>query len=242
MTMKITVVLLTWKRISTLKKTLLSLSNQTYKNFNVHISNGNLQHSHVLDKSARYFSDRLKITVSHDGNDLHAFRRFPVCNMLAKGGTDVVLFIDDDVTFPNTYVENAIRHYKPKTYQSGFAWRFEKGGKDYYRYRTRLFDNKQKVHYCGTGVGMIDASIFLEKGLFEAPKEAYLIEDLWLSYFAQKVMKWDLLYFEIPDVIIGGADSVALYKQINKYKRTGETSYDKADFLRLLVKKYGWQL
>jgi glycosyltransferase involved in cell wall biosynthesis len=240
--MKITVVLLTWKRISTLKKTLLALANQTYKNFDVHISNGNLQHSHIVDRAARYFSDRMKITVSHDGNDLYAFRRFPIGNMLAKSGTEVILFIDDDVAFPKTYIENTIKNYKPKTYQSGFAWTFQKNGMDYYRYRTRATSNKNKIHYCGTGVSMIDASIFLESRLFVVPKEAHMVEDLWLSYFAQQVMGWELRYFDIPDVVIGGADSVALYKRINKEKRTGEISYDKADFLRLLVKKYKWKL
>jgi hypothetical protein len=35
---------------------------------------------------------------------------------------------------------------------------------------------------------------------------------------------------------------VALYKKINKEQRTGEISDDKADFLRLLVKKYKWKL
>lgn len=242
MTLKITVVLLTWQRLSTLKRTLLSLSAQTYKDFEVHITNANLKHSGVVDRAARYFSDRLKITVTHDGNFLHAFRRFTVGKSLAENGTEVILFIDDDVSFPTTYIENVIKNYRPRTYQSGFAWTFQKNGQDYYRYRTRAQDNSKKVHYCGTGVSMIDASIFLEKKLFAAPEEAYLIEDLWLSYFAQQVMGWDLLHFPIPDVIIGGADQHALYRKITKEKKTGEKSYDKADFLRKLVKQYKWKL
>lgn len=240
--MKITVVLLTWQRISTLKKTLLSLSNQTYKDFDIRITNANLKHSRVVERSARYFSDRLNVEVSHEGNFLHAFRRFTVGKELAEKGTDIILFIDDDISFPPTYIENTVKFYKPKTYQSGFAWSFQKNGKDYYRYRTRESDNSNKIHYCGTGVSMIDASIFLEEKLFAAPEEAYLIEDLWLSYFAQHVLGWELLHFPIPGVIIGGQDSVALWKQINKEKKTGEISYDKADFLRKLVKQYKWKL
>jgi hypothetical protein len=240
--MKVTVMLLTWKRISNLKRTLLMLSGQTYKDFDVHITNANLQHFQVVDRLAKSFSHRLKISVTHDGNDIYAFRRFTVGKRLAEKGTEVILFIDDDVTFPSTYIENALSYYKPKTYQSGFAWLFYNNGIDYYKYRTRVFDNNRKIHYCGTGVGMIDAKIFLEKGLFDAPEPAYIIEDLWLSYFAQHVMKWKLKYFPIPDVVIGGTDSVALWRQIVKDKKNDQTVMDKADFLKLLVKKYRWRL
>ena len=239
--MKTTVVLLTWKRIPGLKKTLMLLSAQTNKEFDVRISNGNLQHAHVVDKVAKYFSDRLNITVSHDGNEIHAFRRFTVGKELAQNGTDVILFIDDDITFDSAYVETCLKQYRPKTYQSGFAWSFQNNGSDYYKYRKRVKDITEKIHYCGTGISMIDASIFLDDKIFAAPKEAYLIEDLWLSYFAQHVKGWDLLYIPMKNVHIGGSDQHALYKQIMKEKRLQQAP-DKADFLRLLVKKYRWKL
>lgn len=240
--MNVTVVLLTWKRLSHLKRTLAMLAGQTYKKFDVHITNANLEHSHIVDRLAKNFSHRLNISVTHDGNDIYAFRRFTVGKRLAEKGTEVILFIDDDVTFPSTYIETALKHYEPETYQSGFSWLFYNKGKDYYKYRKRVFDNVQKIHYCGTGVSMIDAKIFLEKDLFKAPQEAYLVEDLWLSYFAQHVMKWNLRYFPIPNVVIGGGDNVALYKKILKEKRTNEHASDKADFLRLLIRRYRWKL
>jgi hypothetical protein len=240
--MKVTVVLLTWKRLSHLKRTLTMLAGQTYKDFDLHITNANLKHSSVIDRLVKSFSHRLNISVTHDGNEIYAFRRFTVGKTLAKNGTDVILFIDDDVTFPSTYIQTALFHYEPETYQSGFAWMFYNKGKDYYKYRKRVLNNEQKIHYCGTGVSMIDAKIFLENGLFKAPPAAYLIEDLWLSYFAQHVMKWKLKYFPIPNVVIGGADDVALYKQIVKDKRIDQSLMDKADFLRLLIRRYGWKL
>jgi hypothetical protein len=217
------------------------LSNQTYKDFDVHITNANLEYSHVIDRVAKNFNNRLKISISHDGNDIYAFRRFTVGNVLAKNGTEIILFIDDDIAFPSTYIKDALSYYEPKTYQSGFAWRFQRNGQDYYKYRKRVSDNSEKIHYCGTGVSMVDASIFLDKKLFNAPEEAHLVEDLWLSYFAQHVKKWRLKYFPIANVIIGGSDQVALYKKILRDKRSGQAT-DKADFLRMLVKKYGWKL
>jgi hypothetical protein len=66
---------------------------------------------------------------------------------------------------------------------------------------------------------MIDAKIFLEPGLTDVnkiPKWAYSVEDLWLSYYANKVLNWNLRYMDAPGVILGGNDSVALYNQIRE--------------------------
>ena len=239
--LSVCVVLLTWRRIPFLKKTLTMLSNQNYKNFTVRITNANLDQSVSVDRIAQQFRNKLRISVSHDGNDIKAFRRFTVGNELAKNGVDVVMFIDDDITFGSDYVQRLISNYEPKTYKSGFAWNFQRGGENYYKYRTRRWDNEEKLHYCGTGISMIDASIFLDKRLFSAPPEAYYIEDLWLSYFAQSVLKWDLKYVNVGNVQIGGSDQHALYKSILNDKKSSNVA-DKADFLIKLIKKYKWKL
>jgi len=239
---RVTVVLLTWQRIGNLKRTLASLSQQTFANFEVFISNGNIKSSKNVDDYAKLFSDRLKVRVSHDGNDLFAFRRFAIGRRLAEEGTDIVLFIDDDISFEDDYVENCLRYYEPESYKSGFAWVFQNKGMNYYDQRTRIWDYESKINYCGTGISIIDASIFLDEGLIKkAPKEALKIEDLWLSYYAQHVKKWKLGYIEMKNVTIGGSDSVALYKKIISDKKK-DNSVDKADFLRMLVSKYKWKL
>lgn len=239
--MKITVVLLTWKRITHLRKTLGMLASQTNKSFEVRISNGNLAMSNIVNQYVAMFKNKLSIKLTHDGNDTGTFRRFTVAAEAAKSGSDVILFIDDDVTFSETYIDQMISCYEPETYKSGFAWNFQQDGKDYYRYRTKVRSESSLVHYCGTGVAMVDASIFLNSGFFAAPKESFFIEDLWLSYFAQHVMKWKLKYIPLKEVHVGGGDQHALYKKIMKEKRT-RGSIDKADFLRMLVQKYGWKL
>lgn len=234
--MNIAVVLLSWQRIGNIRHILSRLSRQTRKDFTVHISNGNLEQADKIEEYAKLFVSRLNITVHHDGNDLYAFRRFPLGKKLAENGTDVILFIDDDVSIPLTYVKDALSQYEEKAYCSGFAWSFQDGGADYYKKRTRHYDNKQKIHYCGTGISMVDARIFLEKGLHKAPKEAYKIEDLWLSYYAQHVMGWKLKYIDLPNTRLGGGDKVALYRAV------AQDSFDKADFLKMLIKDYGWKL
>jgi hypothetical protein len=238
----VTIVLLTWQRLSLLKKMLLSLRNQSYQNFNIRITNANLEKCRYVENVAKMFDGSLDIEVSHEGNDQFAFRRFSVGKDLAENGTDIILFIDDDVEIPNDYVEQSLRYYENKSYKSGFAWKLNRGGSDYYKYRTRVYNTTETVNYCGTGMSMIDASIFLDSRLIsQAPPEAIKIEDLWLSYFAQRVLGWKLSCIPVENVILGGSDSVALYKQILKSKNL-EGQPDKSDFLRLLVKKYKWKL
>lgn len=84
---------------------------------------------------------------------------------------------------------------------------------------------------------MIDATFFLEDGLItDAPVEAYKIEDLWMSYYADHVLGWKLKYLNLHDVEIGGTDEHALHKAILK------TKYNKSHFLNDLQKKFGWNL
>lgn len=233
---KVTVILMTWKRISMLKETLRDLEAQTFKNFDLYISNGNLEHARYVDKFTNQFKSKLKITVSHDGNEQKSFRRLVAARKMAQEGTEIVLFIDDDIELPPTYIEKALKQYEPQTYKSGFAWTFYNQGKDYYKYRKRRVNNALVIHYCGTGISMIDASIFLDDGLFDAPPGALGIEDLWLSYYAQHVMKWRLAYMDVPKgTIIGGDDAVALFKTYV------DSEYTKADFLRELV-AMGWKV
>lgn len=236
--MNVTVVILTWKRVSLLRETLSDLKNQTFKKFKIHISNANLDEAARIEKIASRFK-MLDITISHDGNETRAFRRFEVGRRLADEGTDVLLWIDDDIEFPPNYIETCVKQYEPKTYKSGYAWTFENGGSDYYRKRTRHYNNDYRLHYCGTGISMIDASIFYEPRLHDAPETAYGIEDLWLSFIVDTLPGWEMKYMNMPKgVIIHGADAVALYKE---FLPSNNAPYTKADFLKDLVAA-GWKL
>lgn len=231
------IVLLTWQRIRGLKETLKMLSDQTYDDFDVYISNANLRASQNVESIAKTFNGKMDIWVRHDGNDYYAFRRMFVGRYLAEQGYKTILFIDDDIRFDKHYVQNVMHHWEPKTYKSGYAWNIT--GKDYYTERSRVNDGKSRIKYCGTGISMVDASIFLEDGLvFDYPQGALKVEDLWLSFYVDHVMKrkkWKLKYMHLPNVVIGGADNVALHKQIQK------DSYTKADFLGELV-EMGWKV
>ena len=237
---RIAVIVLTWKRPLAVKDVLTDLSNQTFKDFTVYVSNGNLKNSNNVDKYSSFFREQkgMSVKVRHDGNDLLSFRRLIVAQELAKAGTDIIFYIDDDIRVPKDYIERCLDQYQEKTYNSGYAWTLFENGKSYYTHRERRWDNKYRFHYCGTGVSMIDAKIFLEPGLTDlkaVPEGAYKIEDLWLSYYADHVMGWELKYIDMPGVTIGGVDEVALYKRILKEE------YTKDHFLRDLV-EMGWKI
>lgn len=234
---KVAVVLLTWKRIHRLGITLNELSKQSHSNFDLIISNGNLEESGNIESIARKYRKDLNITIRHDGNDYAAFRRLFIGKELAEAGYNVVLFLDDDISIPDNYVRRALAQYEPKTYQSVYAWSFYKNARNYYTERTRQKNNLEKIHYCGSGVSMIDPTIFLDPDLANtAPTGAYDIEDLWMSYYADHVLGWKLKYLNIQDVEIAGADKFALHKKILKSK------YDKSDFLNDLQNKFNWDL
>lgn len=236
MDLKVAVVLLTWQRIQMLNKTLDWLSKQTDKNFDVVISNGNRKANTVVNRYVKYYLNKgMSIFVRHDGNGLGSFRRMHVGRDLYEDGYDVILFIDDDIVFGPKYIENAISQYEPRSFKSAFAWRFLENGRDYYKLRLRVYDNTYRVHYCGTGVSMIDASFFSYKGIFECPYNGRHIEDLWMSYYVQDRLGWKLEYMDVGRIKIGGGDSVALYRNVAKRE------YDKASFLRDLVKR-GWDV
>lgn len=235
MELKVAVVILTWQRIRDLKHTLRQLSVQSHKNFDVYISNANTDpvQINIINRFLSHF-EGINVTLLNDSNELYTFRRIFLGRDLAKSGYDVLLYIDDDVTIDKDHIKDCLNQYEPKTYKSGHAWYFYKGGSSYYKYRKRVRDYATTVHYCGTGIAMIDPSIFLEENLFNYPEGALKIEDLWLSYYAQHVMGWTLGPLKTGSVI-GGSGREALSRQVRK------DEINKDVFLKTLV-DMGWDL
>ena len=232
--MKAAVILLSWKRPKGTLRNLKDLSQQTVGGFRVVISNANPDINKNLESYKARFPE-LDIEVRNDSNRYLCFRRFFIAKEMAESGIDVVFFIDDDVVIPKNYIELALAQYEKGTYSSSYAWTFADNGSDYYKKRTRVYDNESDIKYCGAGVSMIDASIFLDPGLFNVPQEAYGIDDLWLSYYSDHVAGYKLKYLRIPGVVVGGNDGVALLLKIRKQ------TYTKKDFLIDLVKR-GWSV
>lgn len=234
---EVAVVLLTWQRIPSLRNTLKRLSAQTYKSFDVYVSNGNLKQKAQVENISKQFDGQLNIWISHDGNDYYAYRRLFLGRYLAKQNYKTILFLDDDISFSSSYVEKVLDQWEPKTYKSGFAWTLF--GPNYYSDRKRVWSNNHKIKYCGTGISMVDAKLFLEDSLvYDYPPGALKIEDLWMSFYVDHKLRkkgWKLKYMETPDAIIGGNDKVALFRDVQKEQ------YNKKHFLQDLI-KMGWRI
>lgn len=235
MSKRVAIVLLTWQRINNLKNTLNQLNLQTNKEFDVYISNANTNPDKIatIQKYINHFV-RLNIVLLNEDNEKYTFRRLLLGRDLAKAGYEIVLYIDDDVSIAPNHVQECLDQYEPKTYKSSYAWSFNNGGKSYYKNRERRVDNEKTIHYCGTGIAMLDSSIFLEDGLFDYPDGALKIEDLWLSYYAQHVMGWKLKYMKTGS-IINGKDQFALFREVQR------DSINKDVFLKTLL-ELGWDL
>lgn len=233
--LKIAVVMLTWQRLEKLPASLEMLSHQTNKNFTVYISNSNPDKTDVVEEAVAQYSQKLDITLKHDSNSMFSFRRLFIGKDLAEKGFDVIFFLDDDVIIPKDYIEQCLAHYEPNSYKSAYAWKFLGNETNYYRNRTRIKETVSRVHYCGTAVAVIDAKFFLNDGIFSPPREAYKIEDLWMSYYADHILKWKLGYIPVEGLTIGGNDAVALSRSVKK------TKYNKAVFLIKLI-NLGWNL
>ena len=227
--------MLTWKRLDSLPKSLEMLSSQTNKSFDLYVSNSNLDEASTVEKMVEPFKEKLNINLTHDSNEMYSFRRLHIGRKLALKGFDAVLFLDDDVVIPTNYVEQCMSYFEPKSYKSAYAWQFLENGRNYYRGRVRITSPESKVHYCGTAVSIVDAKIFLNNDLLFASKDAYQIEDLWMSYYADHILKWKLEYIPIQGLSIEGNDPVALSKVVKRSR------INKAFFLRKLV-SLGWKL
>lgn len=227
--------MLTWQRLDKLPESLRMLSDQTNKNFTLYISNSNSDEVSRVEETVSLFKQKLSITLTHDSNELYSFRRLHIGRELALKGFEVVLFLDDDVLIPKNYVEQCLSYFEPNSYKSAYAWQFLENGQNYYRRRLRVNNPKSKVHYCGTAVSMVDSKIFLNDDLLHAKADAHQIEDLWMSYYADHILKWKLEYIPIEGLSIGGNDPVALSKVVKRNKN------NKAVFLKKLV-SLGWKL
>ena len=82
--LKVAVLLLTWKRPELLKKALETLAIQTYSNFTLFISNANTEIVDRVDSEVQPFTDKMDINVIHTSNERKGFRRFDLSKELHK--------------------------------------------------------------------------------------------------------------------------------------------------------------
>jgi len=226
--MRTALITLTWGRPQNFPTLLQQLKTQTYQDFDLIVSNSNREHDWFIEAELKTAALPFPAYFRADSNDRLAFRRFDIAKELDY---DRYVILDDDVTIGDNFMQDMVNQYQPNTYHSWFCWQIMS---DDYHDRKRVTSHKQPIHYAGIGISMLDRTIVDRPELYDFPPAAMLSEDIWLTYIMQHVYGWPVKWVNIPNIVLGGADEVALYMRISKSK------HRKIDFYRELLAT-GWQ-
>ena len=180
------VVMCTYNRPQRLALTLRELEAQVGVTPELHIWNNNPKIAAEI--SATVAKANLQVSIENSPENVGGFGRFYKARELASKYPFIVM-IDDDASVGPTALRTLRDEASEGSYQSFFAFNLN-NAEDYFdRTATR---NGAVADYCGTGGSIIDSRVFTEAGLFDCPKEYWFMEDLWLSYYAQQVLGWEL--------------------------------------------------
>jgi Glycosyl transferase family 2 len=181
------VVMCLWKRLDRLERTIRLLANQTYRSVELHLWNNDPASRGIVDEIVSE-TKGLSIDVVHSSWNVGSFGRFYLARELAPTQPRVII-LDDDQTFSESLVSTLVDEFEPRTL-TGF-WAFNFTAADEYGARVAARPG-ERVKYCGPGGMIADSTIFLEPGLYRCPRRFWYADDLWLSYYADHVLGWEL--------------------------------------------------
>jgi cellulose synthase/poly-beta-1,6-N-acetylglucosamine synthase-like glycosyltransferase len=202
---------------------LASLAAQTHEALNLWIWNNNPALCKFVDKAVSDISD-FNVDVVHSTRNVGGFGRFYIARRLAEQHAYVIFLDDDQVPAPD-FLSALLGEFAPKTVKGAWAFHF-RGTRSYWD-RVAAAPG-ERVKFCGGGGMISDAKIFLEPGLFRCPRRFWFVEDLWLSYYADRMMGWSLFK--------SGAGVVKEPDDLGQYLSLGAT---KDLMFRYLVRQ-GW--
>ena len=219
------VIMCVWRRVDQLERTITMLQEQTHPHTELHLWNNNWRLRHTVDnivRNARY----LPISVTHSKRNIGGFGRFYLARFLADRHKRVIL-VDDDETFTPTMVEDLAAEFEPRSIYSFWAFRFTSPDDYWSRVAVRP---GERADYCATCGMVVDTHVFTETGFFRCPRRFWFVEDLWLSFYADHLLGWNLRKSSVEfGVDLDGRDQFTL---LHRRKST---------FLRYLVAK-GWKV
>jgi len=216
---KTAVIMCTYLRYKNLPKTYEDLNAQTNLNFDFYISDNSDGDPHILN-TTRKFLDRTKynIFIKEDKNKYSIFSRFMLAKKLAKNGYEKIIFIDDDQRLPNTFIQDCYDQYEDKVVKSFYAHEIVDDYWEKIRLKPGQFGN-----YAGGGGLMCNADLFLDDKFFKCPKKYYILDDLWISYFAKQVAGYEIKLLDTDIRFIH--DDYATAKNLVKEKQMFSDKY-----------------
>lgn len=229
-TQTLPVIMCVWKRVDGFLNTVNQLNAQRFKNFKLFVWNNN------PDLSSRFLAILKNANFEYEfhesSENIGGFARFEYARKLRRnpGLMDHCVFIDDDQEFGPELLSTFVTEAKPNTILSQWGWEFTKlayYGNDARRQRLP----GETIHYAGTGGMVVDMRVFDSEGLFDCPKEYWFVEDLWLSFYANHSLGFNLL--KSAAVMKNGDDIHSLYRVVKDVK---------SPMLIDLVTNYGWAI
>jgi hypothetical protein len=189
---KTAVIMCTYLRYKNLPKTYNDLNEQTNLDFDFYISDNSNKDPHILNTTRKLLEHlRYNIFIKEDYNKYSIFSRFMLAKELAKNGYNKIIIIDDDERLPNTFIQDCYDQYEDKVVKSFYAHEII----DDYWNKHKL-KPKQSGNYAGGGGLVCNSELFLHKDFFKCPKEYYILDDLWISYFSKHVAGYDIKLLE----------------------------------------------
>jgi len=194
------VIMCCWDRIENIGKTVACLDIQIDRDFELYIWNNNIEIKNELEEQIKEIDPQYNVYIYHANENIRGIGRFyMVTHLLENDNFDYVIFIDDDQIFDNKLIYNFRRSMVKKTAYCWYGRIFAKNS-SYTDGTYRELENGSKINYGGTGGMIIDTSIFRDSKLYSLlPKEFMYVEDLWLSFYAQKYHNYK--YYKIEQNI-----------------------------------------
>ena len=224
------VIMCTWKRVDGFNNVVKQLNSQTFKNFKLFVWNNNPSLENDFKRALSYAKFDYELYTSP--KNIGGFGRFYYAKQIRRnpGLMDYCVFIDDDQTFDSNLLATFISEAKSNTILSQWGWEFTQ--LNYYGEESRRQRLPgETLHYAGTGGMIADMRVFESEGLFDCPTQYWFVEDLWLSFYANHILGFNLV--KSSAVMKNGDDQHSLYKIVKDLK---------TPMLIDLVEKYKWHI
>ncbi|GFH46270.1 hypothetical protein CTEN210_02744 [Chaetoceros tenuissimus] len=153
-------------------------------------------------KTENVDESRMSIDIVDMNGNHGGFARFLLAReIMQKEHVDYIIMVDDDqYVRPNTLLE-VYNLREPQSYKTWFGKTWLQNESSYWKPFPKMTSQPQiragleleisKYQYGGTGMSIIDASVFTIQELFELEERYKFLEDMWLSHVVLK-RGWDI--------------------------------------------------
>ena len=199
------IVLCVMWRIDSLPWSLSCLESQRDKRFRLAIWNNNVERRRAVEERVGEFKPKFPVRIFHSDKNYGSFGRFLLIKANGVRMDQPVITIDDDQVLYPEFVSALLERFDPDRLVGAWAWRFKSGGSYWDRVRCQ---EGGEAHYIGTGGLIFDPKISATDAFHgELPERFSRVEDLWLSFYASRVLGHKLI--AAPELVRGVSSTLS---------------------------------